>query len=126
MSDLEDRSKATGSSETQAETDAKPGNPLRVVLGVAVLFLLGLLTTAGVKSYRDLVEVRAHKVNLEQQIQATETRLEALRDHAERIETDPATLERLAREELGMVLPGDVVIILPDDGVPAFPTSPES
>jgi cell division protein FtsB len=53
---------------------------------------------------------------LEQQIAETQQRIERLRDRIERIKNDPVTLERLAREDLGLVKPGDVVIVLPDEG----------
>jgi len=37
-----------------------------------------------------------------------------LDDRIESIRNDPAMLERLAREDLGLVRAGDVVIVLPD------------
>ncbi len=87
----------------------------RSLIGVAVVVLLGLLATAGVKSYRDLAEVRAHEAGLERRIAESEGRIRVLRDYVRRIEEDRLTLERLAREELGLVKPGDVVIVLPED-----------
>lgn len=87
----------------------------RSVVGVAALFLLGLLATAGVKSYRDLKAARDLEADLERRIAESEARIRVLTEHVRRIEEDPLTLERLAREELGMVKPGDVVIVLPDD-----------
>lgn len=82
---------------------------------MAVLFLLVLLATAGFKSYRDLAAARAHEAALAQQIEASEARIRVLREYVRTIEDDPMTLERLAREQLGMVRPGDVVIVLPED-----------
>jgi len=82
---------------------------------VAVLFLLVLLATAGFKSYRDLAAARAHEAALAEQIAASEARIRVLREYVRTIEDDPMTLERLAREQLGMVRPGDVVIVLPED-----------
>ena len=38
-----------------------------------------------------------------------------LRERIDRIENDPAMLERLAREDLGLVREGDVVIVLPEE-----------
>ncbi len=88
----------------------------RSFLGVAVLFLLALLTTAGLKSYRDLAVARSHAAHLRDEIDQTRRNIEFLEDRIERIETDPLTLEQLAREELGMVRPGDLVIVLPEEG----------
>lgn len=38
-----------------------------------------------------------------------------LRDDARRLKEDPATIENLAREELGLIRPGEVVFILKDE-----------
>ena len=97
-------------------TDRRSGRPLRSWLAVAVLLLLGMLAAAGLKSYRDLDEVRSQETDLRQRIEATEGRIRRLDERLERIENDPWTLERLAREELGMVRPGDLVIVLPPEG----------
>lgn len=94
----------------------------RSVIGVAVFSLLALLATAGVRSYRELAQARAHEADLERRIAAAEARIRILRDEAHSIEQDPLTLERLARENLGMVKPGDVVIVLPEEGPPSSTT----
>ena len=77
--------------------------------------LLGLLAMAGVKSYRDLATARDIENNLRREISETRTRVLALTEQIDRIKNDPATLERIAREELGMVREGDVVIVLPGE-----------
>jgi cell division protein FtsB len=83
---------------------------------VAVFSLLALLATAGVKSYSDLARARAHEADLTGRIAAAEARIRVLREDVRRMGEDPLTLERLARENLGMVMPGDVVIVLPEEG----------
>ena len=85
---------------------------------MAVLVLLGLLATAGVKSFRDLKAARDLEADLEQRIAASQSRIRVLSDYVRMIEEDPLTLERLAREDLGMVKPGDVVIVLPESMAP--------
>ena len=80
-----------------------------------MLVLLGLIATAGIKSYRDLAAARAHEAGLEERIAESNERLRVLEEHLRRIEVDPLTLEGLAREKLGMVEPGDVVFVLPED-----------
>lgn len=92
------------------------GHPLRSLLGAAVFLLLALLLTAGLKSYSDLAAAQAHEAELERQIADTRQRIDILHDRIERIKNDPVTLERLAREDLGLVKPGDVVIVLPEEG----------
>ncbi len=90
-------------------------------LGATVVVLLALLAAAGVKSYRDLDAARAHEATLHLRIEQTEERLLRLGERIGRIEGDPLTLERLAREELGMVYPEDVVIVLPEEPAPDRP-----
>jgi cell division protein FtsB len=87
----------------------------RLLAGAVLLFLLLLLAAAGARGGRDLAAARAREALLEQRIAATEERVAALRQRIQRLRDDPLTLERLAREELGMVRPGDVVIVLPPE-----------
>ena len=89
------------------------------MLGLAVALLLGLLATAAVKSYRELATVRGRETELEARIEATKRNIRDLEHRIGLLDEDPLTLERLAREELGMVRPGDVVIVLPEDDPPA-------
>jgi cell division protein FtsB len=102
------------------EAPARPDS-LRAVLGAAVLFFSVLLVFASVKSHRDLAAARGHQRDLERTIHDTRERIETLRGRIDRLRRDPDTLERLAREELGMVRPTDVVIVLPAPAPPAPP-----
>lgn len=96
-------------------TDAAPSrtDSFRPVLGAAVVLFMALLALAGLKSWRDLEAARERERTLETRIEETRARSDRLRARIERLRTDPGTLERLAREDLGMVRPGDVVIELP-------------
>ena len=87
--------------------------PLRLAFGGAVIFVSGLLLTAGAKSYRDLQIVRQREAEIAVRIDASEERLEAQRHRLKLLREDPATLERLAREELGLVGKDDLVFVLP-------------
>ncbi|HYG64377.1 MAG TPA: septum formation initiator family protein [Thermoanaerobaculia bacterium] len=78
-----------------------------------VLFLL-LLGVASLKSSRDLEASRGREALLENRIHETEARIERLHARIDRLRKDPGALERHAREDLGMVRPGDLVIIVPD------------
>ena len=98
---------------------------LRPVLGASVLLFLSVLGIAGVKSSHDLEAARQRKLLLETRIHASETEIDRLRNRIERLRSDPGMLERHAREDLGMVRPGDVVIELPREGdEPAPPVIP--
>lgn len=96
-------------------TDAAPSrtDSFRPVLGAAVVLFMALLALAGLKSWRDLEAARERERTLETRIDETRARIDRLRARIERLRSDPGTLERLAREDLGMVRPGDVVIELP-------------
>jgi cell division protein FtsB len=96
----------------------------RPVLGASVLLFLTVLGIAGVKSSHDLEAARQRKLMLETRIQSSESEIERLRNRIERLRSDPGLLERLAREDLGMVRPGDVVIELPrGDDQPSLPST---
>jgi len=95
--------------------DPPSRSPYRPFLWVAAVLLLGFLGTAAFKSYSDLERARAHEAELEARIEATRGRIEHLTEEIDRVETDPRTLERLAREVLGMVRPEDVVVVLPEE-----------
>lgn len=83
-------------------------------LGVLALVLL---FAASFKGYGDLRLGRAREAQLQGEIEASEGRIEALEERVERLREDPAMLEQLAREELLMARPGEVVIVLSDDAV---------
>ncbi|HEX5760155.1 MAG TPA: septum formation initiator family protein [Thermoanaerobaculia bacterium] len=101
-------------------TPAAPArqDSFRPVLGAVVVGALVLLAAAGVRSWQDLAEARARAAGLEQEIAEAEGRIGQLEGRIERLKSDPSTLERLAREELGLVRPGDVVIVLPPEDAP--------
>lgn len=94
-------------------TSVDDPRPFRTVLAVAVALLLGLLGFGGLKSYQDLESVRRQERRLEAEIASTRERIQALDKRVRLLEDDPLTLERLAREELWMARPDDVVIMLP-------------
>ena len=90
----------------------------RPVLLAAVLLFVTLLGAAGFKSYRDLTAARAREKQLESRIEETRNGIDRLRGRIDRLRGDPAMLERLAREDLGLVRRQDVVIELPRRPVP--------
>jgi len=99
----------------------REGRPVRSVTVAAVLFLVLLLGVAGARSWRDLESARGRQAALELEIAETEVRVEALERRIQRLRRDPLLLERLAREELGLVKEGEVVFVLPEPNVPFEP-----
>jgi len=90
------------------------------VLGVSVVLFVAVLGIAAWRSWHDLSAARERQRLLETRVEDTRDRIDELRGRIERLKSDPGTLERRAREDLGMVRPGDVVIELPETG----PSSP--
>jgi cell division protein FtsB len=102
--------------EAPARTDS-----FRPVLGATVLLVLALLAIAALKSWRDLDAARGRERSLKARISATRAESERLRVRIDRLRHDPGMLERLAREDMGMVRPGDVIIELPSPDQSAVP-----
>lgn len=97
----------------------------RPVLGATVLLFFALLAIAALKSNRDLQAARSHERLLKEKIAATRAESERLQVRIDRLRHDPGMLEKLAREDLGLVRPRDVVIELPDPkAAPAPPVMP--
>ena len=93
----------------------------RPVLGATVVLVLALLAIAALKSNRDLQAARSRERLLTGKIAATLAESERLRVRIDRLRHDPGMLERLAREDLGMARPTDVIIELPEATAPAAP-----
>ena len=100
-------------SEAAAAASLRP-RPLRSLVSAAVLFALLALAAAGLKGWRDYQMVRAREQRLNDDIAASEQRIRGLERKIERLQRDPVELERAAREDLGLVSPQDVVIVLPE------------
>ncbi|HKV10636.1 MAG TPA: septum formation initiator family protein, partial [Thermoanaerobaculia bacterium] len=98
---------------TKPDAPAARTDSFRPVLGAAVVLFMVLLVIAGLKSYRDLSAAREREHLLEKRIEETQARSDKLRARIDRLKNDPGTLERRAREDLGMVRPRDVIIELP-------------
>ena len=107
---------------TQPEAP-NPTDSFRPVLGATVFLVLALLAIAALKSSRDLQAAQRRERQLEEQIAATRKRSELLRMRIDRLHNDPGLLERLAREDLGMVRPRDVVIELPAEAPAVQPAA---
>jgi cell division protein FtsB len=96
----------------QAASVADP-RPFRRILALAVSALLLLVGVAGLRSYRDLETARGRERDLSSRIEAVRAEIAVLKRRLRLLEEDPVLLERLAREELWMARPEDVVIVLP-------------
>ena len=69
-------------------------------------------------SDRGLIEVRLKSERLtilEEQIGTLETRNFALMEEIRTLRADPSEIERRAREELKLVRPGEVILVIPSE-----------
>jgi cell division protein FtsB len=104
-----------GTEAPAARPDARHVRPASVVVVSALLSLLvfGIFLV----SDRGLLQVRKQRVQLARaqeevaQLDADTKRLEA---EVAALKSDPNALEKVAREELNLVKPGEVVLVLPD------------
>jgi len=99
--------------EAAQAASAEP-RPLRSVVSLVVGAALLALAVAGLKGWHDYERVRQRAATLESEIAGTEKRIRGLEHKIEALDKDPATLDRVAREELGFVRPDEVVIVLPE------------
>lgn len=72
-----------------------------------------LLVLAGYDGSRDLARLKAREAQLELRLAEAESGIAKLTDRIRRLRSDPYTLERVAREELGLSRSGEVIVILP-------------
>ena len=101
--------------------------PFPRLLALVVGCFLLLLGLAALSSYRDLAAARDRRQALQGEIQQTRTENDELVQRIERLRSDPATLERLAREQYRMMRPDDLVIVIPagPEEVPAIEVASE-
>ena len=95
--------------------ESKPSRRrLHPLLGAGLLSLLVLLALAGIKSYRELGAARAREAHIQAEIRAAEERRIRLTDRIERLQSDPAAIEREVRRSLRWVGEDEVVLVVPE------------
>jgi cell division protein FtsB len=84
-------------------------------LRLAILFLLVLIVASvlGNRSLLRLYQMHRDRATLEREIEQLTTTNAALAEEVRSLRTDPARAEAIAREDLGLVKPGDRVLKLP-------------
>jgi cell division protein FtsB len=107
-------------------TKAAPPRKQRWGWVLAVVLLGGLaLTVSGILPFREMV-LQQHQIDRTQdQLDALEEENARLTEDIVMLESD-AEIERIAREQYGLVLPGEVayVVVSPEDGVVGGETTP--
>jgi cell division protein FtsB len=98
--------------------DASKANPaIRkkiFLLGTALLFLIMVVTSVfGKKGVMDIHRLRVELAGLESQVQQLQRDRAELEAEIRRLEKDPMAVEKAARGDLGLIKPGEKVIIIP-------------
>jgi len=97
-------------------------------LGLGTLFVAGSLAAlVGRGGYLDLARKREEARRLREEVAVLRVEVGVLEQHVGRLESDPFERERVAREQLGLILPGEIDFLLPreDSGDPAPGTPTE-
>lgn len=93
-----------------------------LIVFVAALFVHDIFGTHG------YLEMRRTKKQIEK-VQADLDRLNAenvrLADEVKELKTDPRKIESIARDELGLAKPGEVIIKIPQDQQPGQDATPQ-
>ena len=103
-----------------------PSRPtFRPRLKLAVFVLVGLVVASlvGNRGLLRLYRMHQTKAALEREIAQLTTNNAALAEEVRRMRTDPSRIEAIAREELGLVKPGEIVYEFrpsPSPGQPAY------
>jgi cell division protein FtsB len=106
------------------ETDSKQAAERRFKRGfrtyvfiLACLFVAGSVSAlVGKDGLLDKRRLRAEIRMLEQEVELQRQDAEALERDIRDLEAEPMARERIAREQLGLALPGEYLFILPEEG----------
>lgn len=98
-----------------ARPDRPHVHPLSYV-GVSLVFslLIFVFVLAGDRGFLQLRKQRAQVAALQAEVSAIAERNATLEREVARLTKEPAAVERIAREDLNLVAPGDVVLVLPE------------
>lgn len=84
------------------------------ILGIACFFLILIVTSLfGKKGVMDLRRARRNLAALETRVRVLEVEKVRLEAEIDRLEKDPRAVEKPAREKLGLVEPGEKVVVIP-------------
>ena len=88
----------------------------RIVIGggIGCFLLLSLLAMAGERGFFEVYQFSRHLQHVESRIQALEVENERLRMQVTKLRSDPYQIEKLAREDLGLVRPDEIIFEIVD------------
>ena len=88
----------------------------RLVGGVALLLVVSALTMYGISALLRVSHMKREMETLERDLVTLRARTDELTRTVDRLRTDPAYIEKLAREDLGYVREGETVLKFPKAG----------
>lgn len=112
--DLVDRSPARRPPTRSASVSPSTRRKTLQMLLVFVTLVLVLNALVGDRGFMATLRARAQHEALVDAIQSLKAENVRLRDQARRLRTDPGTIEALARRELGLMKPGELLFIIRD------------
>ena len=92
--------------------------PMRWAAVAITLLALVFALQGGEYSTGDWIQLRREAREERAEVEALKVAIDSLRALATRVERDPAEQERIAREEFGMIRPGEILFrLVPADSV---------
>ena len=88
----------------------------RLVGGAALLLVVGALTMYGVSAVLRVSHMKREMESLERDLVTLRVRTDELTKTVDRLRTDPAYIEKLAREDHGYVREGETILKFPKGG----------
>jgi len=82
------------------------------ILGCVAVVMIGSMFYP---QYRRYIELQEREAELERAYRLEEEQLKLLKSNQERMNSDSGFVERIAREELGLVKPGETVVKFVED-----------
>jgi cell division protein FtsB len=97
----------------------------RQILGLALLALL-VHDIFGAHGFIAMRRTQQEIEEIRGQIGKINTENKSLTDQVNSLKTDPKAIERIAREEMGLARPGELIYKLPDSAKPGDTGNPDS
>jgi cell division protein FtsB len=115
-------------SKRRIQTARRPARTRRIVqwllVGVAIVVLVDALV--GDRGLLAMLRARQEHDEIAGAIARQRTENARLRDVAKQLREDPATIEEIARRDLGLIHPGEKVFIIRDVARPSGVTPPSA
>ena len=97
----------------------------RNILGLALLALL-VHDIFGTHGFIAMRRTQKEIEQIREEIGRINNENKSLADQVSSLKTDPKAIERIAREEMGLARPGELIYKLPDPAKPGDPQKPDS